>query len=127
MMPDKAEGRWIVAANEAAAKEQLTAEEKERGCELAQDPDVLDTWFSSGLLPLSTAGWRGNKGAGNIDGWQKNYPLSFIESGGDILFFWLARMAMLCRSSYLLFPCLSTPQISRLKESNYWLRHLVFR
>lgn len=94
--PKKVGERWIVAINEAAASEQLTRDEKERGCELQQDPDVLDTWFSSGLLPLSTAGWRGNKGSGDIEGWENNYPLSFIESGGDILFFWLARMAMLC-------------------------------
>lgn len=124
--PEKVEERWIVAADEAAAREQLTAEENERGCGLEQDPDVLDTWFSSGLLPLSVAGWRGNKeaaGAGELE-WEKNYPLSFIESGGDILFFWLARMAMLCRSTWLFTP---TPaHITKLKYDR-WVRHLVFR
>lgn len=124
--PEKVGERWIVAANETAAREQLTTEENERGCVLEQDPDVLDTWFSSGLLPLSTAGWRGNKDAGGTERWEKNYPLSFIESGGDILFFWLARMAMLCRSTLFSFSRLSTSQVSRLKY-NQWLRHLVFR
>ncbi|KAI5789345.1 tRNA synthetases class I-domain-containing protein [Pyronema domesticum] len=85
--------RWIAAETEETATAQLTAEEKAQGCTLAQDEDVLDTWFSSGLLPLSTAGWRGT--VGESDAWKENYPITFIESGGDILFFWLARMAML--------------------------------
>ncbi|PWW72091.1 hypothetical protein C7212DRAFT_354695 [Tuber magnatum] len=87
----KVPGRWIVAASEREARAKMTAEER-GGCNLEQDSDVLDTWFSSGLLPLSTAGWDGlhDSKAGS------GYPLSFIESGGDILFFWLARMAMLC-------------------------------
>ena len=57
--------------------------------DVEQDPDVLDTWFSSGLLPLSSLGWPDNLES-------NRYPLTFIESGPDILFFWLARMAMLC-------------------------------
>lgn len=88
-----ADERWIVARDEEEARAQMTEGEKLCGCKLEQDPDVLDTWFSSGLLPLSTAGWRGNK---DTQEWGENYPLTFIESGGDILFFWLARMAMLC-------------------------------
>jgi valyl-tRNA synthetase len=95
--PSECEGRmlrWIVASNKEAAHAQLTQEEKAAGCFLKQDEDVLDTWFSSGLLPLSTAGWRGDNSLDHPD-WKQNYPLSFIESGGDILFFWLARMAML--------------------------------
>ncbi|RPB03542.1 valyl-tRNA synthetase [Choiromyces venosus 120613-1] len=83
--------RWIVSATEEGARAKMTPEEK-ASCDLEQDPDVLDTWFSSGLLPLSTAGWTGSY----TDGDSFKYPLSFIESGGDILFFWLARMAMLC-------------------------------
>lgn len=88
----KTPGRWIVAASESEARAKMTAEERS-GCNLEQDSDVLDTWFSSGLLPLSTAGWKG----GDSDKVPLGYPLSFIESGGDILFFWLARMAMLCK------------------------------
>jgi valyl-tRNA synthetase len=86
--------RWVAAESDTKAYDCLTMEEKRRGCIVKQDEDVLDTWFSSGLLPLSTAGWRGGEGK-DISGWEKNYPLTFIESGGDILFFWLARMAML--------------------------------
>ena len=86
--------RWLAAEGTEAARSQLTAQERRDGYDVKQDEDVLDTWFSSGLLPLSTAGWRG--GNGDLPGWKGNYPLSFIESGGDILFFWLARMAMLC-------------------------------
>lgn len=123
--PEKVEERWVVAVDEAAAKKQLTEEERGRGCEIEQDPDVLDTWFSSGLLPLSTAGWRGNKESENLEGWKQNYPLSFIESGGDILFFWLARMAMLCRFTYLASPLFILP--APMLKGHYWFRYLVFR
>ncbi|HEV2102045.1 MAG TPA: valine--tRNA ligase, partial [Candidatus Acidoferrum sp.] len=58
--------------------------------ELKQDPDVLDTWFSSGLWPFSTLGWP-EKTAD----FQKYYPTSLLITGYDILFFWVARMAML--------------------------------
>jgi valyl-tRNA synthetase len=87
--------RWLAAENQDAAQSQLTAEEMAKGYTLCQDEDVLDTWFSSGLLPLSTAGWTSKPDQSPLE-WSENYPLSFIESGGDILFFWLARMAMLC-------------------------------
>lgn len=87
------EGRWIIANSESEAREQLTKEEVERGVGLKQDEDVLDTWFSSGLLPISTAGWKGIEGD---ESWRENYPLTLMESGSDIIFFWLARMAMLC-------------------------------
>ena len=58
--------------------------------ELKQDPDVLDTWFSSGLWPFSTLGWP-EKTAD----FKKYYPTSLLITGYDILFFWVARMAML--------------------------------
>ncbi len=57
---------------------------------LMQDPDVLDTWFSSGLWPFSTLGWP-EKTAD----FEKYYPTSLLITGYDILFFWVARMAML--------------------------------
>jgi valyl-tRNA synthetase len=57
---------------------------------LTQDPDVLDTWFSSGLWPFSTFGWPENTPA-----LKTFYPNSVMETGFDILFFWVARMAML--------------------------------
>jgi len=96
--------RWIAAENEDIALRKLTDKQRASGFTVKQDDDVLDTWFSSGLLPLSTAGWRG--GENDLPGWNDNYPLTFIESGGDILFFWLARMAMLCThfSDQLPFP-----------------------
>jgi valyl-tRNA synthetase len=58
--------------------------------ELAQDNDVLDTWFSSGLLPGSALGWP--KPTPELDVF---YPTSLLITGFDILFFWVARMIML--------------------------------
>ena len=57
---------------------------------LEQDPDVLDTWFSSGLWPFSTLGWP--EETDDLKYW---YPTSVLETGYDILFFWVARMIML--------------------------------
>ncbi|MGE5292497.1 MAG: valine--tRNA ligase [Micromonosporaceae bacterium] len=54
-----------------------------------QDPDVLDTWFSSGLWPLSTLGWPDD----TVD-LRTFYPTSVLVTGYDILFFWVARMMM---------------------------------
>jgi len=54
-----------------------------------QDPDVLDTWFSSGLWPFSTMGWP--ERTAELD---KFYPTSVLVTGYDILFFWVARMMM---------------------------------
>ncbi|KAI5801114.1 tRNA synthetases class I-domain-containing protein [Geopyxis carbonaria] len=84
--------RWLAAESYEDAKKQLLNHEVEQGYLLKQDTDVLDTWFSSGLLPLSTAMWSSEPCSNETD----RYPLEFVESGGDILFFWLARMAMLC-------------------------------
>src|SRR5262250_2536696 len=60
------------------------------GGALRQDPDVLDTWFSSGLWPFSTLGWPDE----TLE-LRKYYPTSVLVTGFDILFFWVARMAML--------------------------------
>ena len=57
---------------------------------LVQDPDVLDTWFSSGLWPHSTLGWPSD-----TNDLARFYPGSVMETGYDILFFWVARMVML--------------------------------
>ncbi len=54
-----------------------------------QDPDVLDTWFSSGLWPFSTLGWPEK-----TPDYKYFYPTSMMETGYDILFFWVARMIM---------------------------------
>ena len=56
---------------------------------LEQDPDVLDTWFSSGLWPFSTLGWPEK-----TPDYEYFYPTSVLETGYDILFFWVARMIM---------------------------------
>ncbi|MEJ6577881.1 MAG: valine--tRNA ligase [Actinomycetota bacterium] len=55
-----------------------------------QDPDVLDTWFSSGLWPFSTLGWPDK-----TDDLAKFFPTSVLITGYDILFFWVARMVLL--------------------------------
>jgi len=57
---------------------------------LEQDPDVLDTWFSSGLWPFSTMGWPEG-----TDDLAYYYPTSVLVTGRDIIFFWVARMAFL--------------------------------
>ena len=54
-----------------------------------QDPDVLDTWFSSALWPFSTLGWPNN-----TEDLKKFYPTSVLVTGYDILFFWVARMML---------------------------------
>jgi valyl-tRNA synthetase len=60
------------------------------GGAVRQDPDVLDTWFSSGLWPFSTLGWPDD-----TPELRTYYPTSVLITGYDILFFWVARMAML--------------------------------
>ncbi|MCM8747867.1 valine--tRNA ligase [Thermomicrobiaceae bacterium CFH 74404] len=57
---------------------------------IEQDPDVLDTWFSSGLWPFSTLGWPED-----TEDLRYFYPSSVMETGYDILFFWVARMVFL--------------------------------
>ena len=58
--------------------------------DIRQDPDVLDTWFSSGLWPHSTLGWPDD-----TEDLRYFYPGSVLETGYDILFFWVARMIMM--------------------------------
>jgi len=60
------------------------------GGPLRRDPDTLDTWFSSGLWPFSTLGWPDD----TVE-LRTYYPTSVLVTGPDILFFWVARMAML--------------------------------
>ena len=69
--------------------------EKALGCSrdeisLERDEDVLDTWFSSGLFPFSVMGWPEQ-----TDDLKAFYPTSLLETGLDILFFWVARMVMM--------------------------------
>ena len=62
--------------------------------QITQETDVLDTWFSSGLLPVSVFGWP-NITAENRADFDTFYPTSLLVTGFDILFFWVARMIML--------------------------------
>ena len=83
------DGHQFVARDESSAKEQAIAH---YGAPVAleQDPDVLDTWFSSGLWPFSTLGWPAQ-----TDDLARYHPTSVLETGYDILFFWVARMITL--------------------------------
>ena len=66
---------------------------------LIRDEDVLDTWFSSGLFPFSTMSWPDN----TVD-LKTFYPNNVLETGHDILFFWVARMVMMGLVCYLHRP-----------------------
>lgn len=81
---------WITGRTEAEAYKKAAERFPGKGLTLTRDPDVLDTWFSSGLWPFSTLGWPEETAD------LKNfYPTSMLETGWDILFFWVARMIML--------------------------------
>ena len=60
------------------------------GVHTLQDEDVLDTWFSSSLFPFSTLGWPEE-----TSDMAKYYPTTLLETGHDILFFWVAKMVMM--------------------------------
>ena len=89
-------GHRIPAWHCAACKEVIVAREALAKCtkcgsgDLQQDPDVLDTWFSSGLWPFSTLGWPDK-----TPDFGRYYPTSLLITSYDILFFWVARMAMM--------------------------------
>lgn len=83
------DGSMFCARNEADAYMQARAKFGDE-VTLEQDPDVLDTWFSSGLWPFSTLGWPDD-----TEDLRYFYPTSVLETGYDILFFWVARMIML--------------------------------
>ncbi|XP_067129943.1 valine--tRNA ligase [Centruroides vittatus] len=80
-------GRTEEEALEKAAKKFKVSKNK---IKLKQDDDVLDTWFSSGLFPFSIFGWPDE-----TDDLKLFYPGTLLETGYDILFFWVARMVML--------------------------------
>jgi valyl-tRNA synthetase len=82
---------WYCACGEViASEEDVTACPSCGGSELRMDEDVLDTWFSSGLWPFSTMGWPEQ-----TEDLKTFYPTAVLVTGYDILFFWVARMAML--------------------------------
>ncbi|KAL0316244.1 UNVERIFIED_CONTAM: Valine--tRNA ligase, mitochondrial 1 [Sesamum radiatum] len=82
--------QWVVARNEEEAQKEASKKFSGKKFQLFQDPDVLDTWFSSGLFPLSVLGWPDD-----TEDLRAFYPTSVLETGHDILFFWVARMVML--------------------------------
>ncbi|MEZ4832056.1 MAG: valine--tRNA ligase [Caldilineaceae bacterium] len=83
------DGHQFAARSESEAKEKAIAHYGD--CvKLEQDEDVLDTWFSSGLWPFSTLGWPQQ-----TDDLAKFYPTAVMETGYDIIFFWVARMIVL--------------------------------
>ncbi|MEM7125226.1 MAG: valine--tRNA ligase [Chloroflexota bacterium] len=83
------DGHIFAARNDADAQAQAQAHYG-RDVELEQDPDVLDTWFSSGLWPFSTLGWPNE-----TEDLERYFPTSVLETGYDIIFFWVARMIMM--------------------------------
>ncbi|KAL8283096.1 hypothetical protein RQP46_005874 [Phenoliferia psychrophenolica] len=92
---DRMDGKWWVAAESlelatSKAEAKFRAEHPTAKFTIDQDEDVLDTWFSSGLWPFSIQGWP--KDTPDLNAF---YPASVLETGWDILFFWVARMVML--------------------------------
>ncbi|KAM6185035.1 valine--tRNA ligase, mitochondrial [Rhynchocyon petersi] len=83
---------WVVGRSEAEAREAAAELTGRPGAELTleRDPDVLDTWFSSALFPFSALGWPRE-----TPDLTRFYPLSLLETGSDLLLFWVGRMVML--------------------------------
>ncbi|CAN8178826.1 unnamed protein product, partial [Coccothraustes coccothraustes] len=116
------EGPWAVGRSEAEAR---AAAARALGCpaqelHLQQDPDVLDTWFSSALFPFAALGWpEQSADLGRF------YPHSLLVTGSDLLFFWVARMAMLGQqltgqlpfSQVLLHSLVRDPQGRKMSKS----------
>ncbi|MEY4471361.1 MAG: Valine--tRNA ligase, partial [Pseudomonadota bacterium] len=82
------EGNVYVARDEAEAQAQAP------GKTLKRDEDVLDTWYSSALVPFSTMGW-GNDAHNSQSDYDLYLPSSVLVTGYDIIFFWVARMIMM--------------------------------
>ncbi|MGG6293463.1 valine--tRNA ligase [Leptolyngbya sp. AN02str] len=80
---------FVVAMSADEARQKLV-EQFGEGVQIEQDPDVLDTWFSSGLWPFSTMGWPEQ----TLD-LERYYPTTTLVTGFDIIFFWVARMTMM--------------------------------
>jgi valyl-tRNA synthetase len=88
-----ASSTYVVARNEteARAKAKALFPDLPDSMVVYQEEDVLDTWFSSGLWPFSTLGWPDD----DAEDLKKFFPTTVMETGHDILFFWVARMVML--------------------------------
>ncbi|XP_017490043.1 PREDICTED: valine--tRNA ligase isoform X1 [Rhagoletis zephyria] len=79
---------WVAALNEDEARKRAKTVLNAEVSSVERDPDVLDTWFSSSLLPFSVFNWPSSE-------YKMRYPLDLMATGHDILFFWVARMVML--------------------------------
>jgi valyl-tRNA synthetase len=84
---------WVVARTREEAEQIASQMHPGRTYSLIQDEDVLDTWFSSGLFPFSVFGWPNSNS--DLDSF---FPGALLETGHDILFFWVARMVMMSRA-----------------------------
>jgi valyl-tRNA synthetase len=87
------QGAVYVARNEAEAQARAGA-----GVKLTRDPDVLDTWYSSALVPFSTLGWpevEREEGTAQRLAYDLYLPSSVLVTGYDIIFFWVARMVVM--------------------------------
>jgi valyl-tRNA synthetase len=93
-------GHQIPVFNCSDCGHQWASENEETTCakcnktNITQDPDVLDTWFSSGLWPFSTLGWP-NEERMKERGYDTFFPTTCLVTGFDIIFFWVARMMMM--------------------------------
>lgn len=88
---DATDGKnWVVGRTVEEATERGKFLAAGASFTLEQDPDVLDTWFSSGLWPFSILGWPDK-----TPDFETYYPATILETGWDILFFWVARMVLL--------------------------------
>jgi valyl-tRNA synthetase len=81
---------WFTGTSMEEAAEKAKKALGVKDVEMKQDDDVLDTWFSSGLFPFSVFGWPDN-----TEDIESFFPTSLLETGHDILFFWVARMVMM--------------------------------
>ncbi|KRY54005.1 Valine--tRNA ligase [Trichinella britovi] len=91
---DACDDSWVVARTEAEAMQKAIKKFNVPRSEITlhQDEDVLDTWFSSALFPISIFGWPNQ-----TKDLKEFYPGTLLETGYDILFFWVAKMVFLCQ------------------------------
>lgn len=100
---------WVVGRTPEEALAKANEKYAGRNFRLEQDPDCLDTWFSSGLWPMSTLGWPNTESPD----FKNFFPTSMLETGWDILFFWVARMIMLSLKLTGQVPCEFIPVLRR--------------
>lgn len=95
--------------------EEVVCAEESPGEGWVQDPDVLDTWFSSGLWPFAVLGWPDK-----TPDFEKFYPNSTLITGHDILFFWVARMLFMGEYATGCFPFPETFLHGLIFGKSYW-------